>query len=56
METTVTDKTVISSYMAEIGKRGGQAKGLSKVRGTRDYYRRIALKGARIRRALARVD
>jgi hypothetical protein len=30
-------------YLRAIGARGGSAKGMSKVRGTREHYRKLAL-------------
>lgn len=43
----------IKDYLAEIGRRGGQTKGKSKVRGDSDYYKRISAKAAQARKAKA---
>jgi hypothetical protein len=32
----------VSDYMASIGKKGGEAKGDSKLRGDPEYYKRIS--------------
>jgi hypothetical protein len=45
----VTDK--VKDYLAEIGRRGGQAKGKAKVRGDSEYYKRISAKAAKARKA-----
>ena len=37
----------ITDYLAEIGRKGGQAKGKSKMRGGADYYSRIGKKAAK---------
>ena len=39
--------------MAALGAKGGATTGLSKVRGTREYYRDIGRKGARARKRMA---
>jgi general stress protein YciG len=44
-------KTDISKYMAEIGRKGGQAKGHSKVRGTAEYYKSISQIAAAARKS-----
>ena len=43
----------ISEYLAEIGAKGGKATGKTKRRGGSDYYRELALKSAKARRAKA---
>jgi hypothetical protein len=43
----------IRDYLAAIGKKGGQAKGASKKRGSWVYYRQLAAKSAAARRAKA---
>lgn len=43
----------IKAYLAKIGAKGGKATGKSKVRGGAGYYRRIALKSGKTRRAKA---
>lgn len=35
---------LIKQFLATIGAKGGKAKGKSKRRGGKEYYRRIALK------------
>lgn len=35
--------------MAQIGSKGGKAKGKSKVRGGKDYYERISILAAQAR-------
>lgn len=35
-------KIAITKYLSGIGKKGGSAKGKSKVRGDSEYYRRLA--------------
>lgn len=42
-------KSEVSKYLAEIGKKGGKAKGKAKVRGDADYYREISKKAAAAR-------
>lgn len=34
------------AYLSAIGRKGGETKGKSKVRGDKDYYREIGKKGA----------
>jgi hypothetical protein len=41
----------VTKYLSEIGKRGGEATGASKVRGDKSYYQRIARLSAKARRA-----
>ena len=41
----------IREYMAALGRKGGKATGKVKVRGGKEYYRRIALKGNAAKRA-----
>ena len=36
----------LREYMARLGKRGGEAKGKSKRRGDKAFYRELALKSA----------
>jgi hypothetical protein len=49
-------KKSISSYLSEIGQRGGTAgRGKSKVRGGRAYYQRIAAASAKVRSANAKL-
>lgn len=43
----------IAAYLATIGRKGGQAKGSAKVRGDAAYYRALAAKSAKARRAKA---
>jgi hypothetical protein len=38
-------------YLASIGSRGGKAKGKVKARGDSDYYRKLAAKAAKARKA-----
>jgi len=44
-------KSNISKYMAEIGRKGGQSKGATKVRGTAEYYQSISKIAAAARKA-----
>jgi len=32
---------LVTKYMSSLGKKGGKAKGVSKVRGDSEYYRKI---------------
>ena len=41
----------LTDYLRQIGSKGGQATGESKVRGDAEYYRRISLKAAKARAA-----
>jgi len=49
-------KPDIKAYLAEIGRRGGKKKGVSKLRGDVDYYKEISKKAvaARKKKAAAR--
>lgn len=38
--------TELSKHLAAIGKKGGEAKGKTKVRGDAEYYSRIGKKAA----------
>lgn len=40
----------IKKYLAEIGAKGGKAKGKSKVRGTAAYYKKLSAAGVRARK------
>lgn len=46
----------ITDYLAAIGRRGGQTKGKTKVRGDADYYSRIGKQAAKARRAKRKAD
>jgi general stress protein YciG len=46
-------KAEVRAYMADLGRRGGQTTGFSKVRGDREYYRRIARKAVKARKLAA---
>lgn len=40
----------LSAYLAAIGKKGGETKGKSKVRGDAEYYKAISAKAAKARK------
>jgi hypothetical protein len=46
-------RAAATSYLAEIGSKGGKATGKSKVRGDADYYKRISQKAAEARKRKA---
>lgn len=47
-------KTEIKKYLASIGSKGGKAgTGKSKIRGGKEYYKRISRLAAKARRAAA---
>lgn len=41
----------VSKYLSEIGKKGGKAKGQSKVRGDASYYQALSKKALKARKA-----
>ena len=41
----------VSKYLATIGAKGGKATGKVKARGDADYYRKLAKKSAKARKA-----
>ena len=47
-------RSTITDYLASIGKKGGQATGKTKCRGTAAYYRELAQKSAEVRREKAK--
>lgn len=44
-------KEEIRAYLAGIGRKGGEATGKSKVRGDAAYYKKIARKAVKARKA-----
>ncbi len=40
----------VKDYLARIGKKGGETKGKSKVRGGAEYYKAISAKAAKARK------
>ena len=44
----------VSKYLAEIGSKGGKAKGKSKLRGDTEYYRSISSLAAKARKKRAK--
>lgn len=41
----------LREHLARLGKKGGETKGKSKVRGDSEYYKRISAKAAKARKA-----
>jgi hypothetical protein len=44
-------ENAIKAYLAKIGAKGGRAKGKSKLRGSKAYYKRISALGVKARKA-----
>lgn len=44
-------KKIIAAHMADIGRKGGQKTGTTKVRGDKAYYASISAKGVAARNA-----